>query len=107
MSNVIKLNAPFERIRFANIKPEGKLRKAIILQAMVDATSISTNPSDRKISDDAIEWIFGKSENFIIMCEEAGVEPDYIARRTQEAMEYLKTERKALNHNRSSKNSNS
>ena len=34
MNKAIKLNTPFETIRFSNTTPEGKLRKAIIIQAI-------------------------------------------------------------------------
>ncbi|MDX1924393.1 MAG: hypothetical protein SFT91_04140 [Rickettsiaceae bacterium] len=96
MKKVIKLNAPFERIRFENNTPDAKLRMAIITQAMIDATTISTNEEDKKVAEDAIEWIFGKNEEFVNMCYAIGLEPDYIARRTKEGMIYQRD--KILNH---------
>ena len=45
MHNVTKLQAPFERLKKYDISPDIALRKAIIMQAIFDATSTS---KDRK-----------------------------------------------------------
>lgn len=86
MSNVIKFQAPFEKIKFTQNNPDAMLRIAIILQAVIDATSISDSPKDIEIRDEAQDWIFKKNPAFVRMCEEAGIEADYIVRTTQKAI---------------------
>lgn len=91
MGNVIKFQAPFERIKFTKTTPDAMLRKAIILQAIIDATNTSLYSKNREIAYEAKEWIFGKDEHFVRMCEEAGVEPDYIIRVTKNAIVHQQT----------------
>lgn len=40
MYNVIKFQAPFERLKYYNSSPEVSLYKSIITQAIIDATNI-------------------------------------------------------------------
>jgi hypothetical protein len=91
-SHVIKLTTPFERIKFYNGSPDIALRLAIITQAIIDATNISTKPSAKKIEYEAKKWIFGDSENFYSTCLEAGITPDSVVKT---AKEFIK-----LHHNK-------
>ncbi|MDF2965509.1 MAG: hypothetical protein K0Q51_897 [Rickettsiaceae bacterium] len=81
MTTAIKFQAPFERIKQYNeTTPDLGLRKAIILQAITDASTKSTSKILQRIADEAREWLFGNSKNFQIICYEAGLEPDYVAK---------------------------
>ena len=91
MTNVIKLQAPFERIKFSNDLPDAALYKSIILQAIIDATSLAQDCKSKKNKREAIEWIFSKNEFFVHYCEESGIEPDYIIKVTKNAMKHVVT----------------
>jgi len=59
MVKIIQLQAPFERLKIYNdISPEVTLRKAIILQAIKDATSSSKSQRDIENKLIAREWIY-------------------------------------------------
>jgi hypothetical protein len=79
MVKIIQLQAPFERLKIYNdISPEVTLRKAIILQAIKDATSSSKSKADKENKIIAREWIYGDDPYFVTICEEAGYEPNYV-----------------------------
>jgi hypothetical protein len=88
MYNVIKFQAPFERIKLNCPIPEANLIRAIITQAVIDASNVSDVPSIKKQTLDARNWIFGGEghEDFVEMCLAIGLEPSFIARFTKEAI---------------------
>lgn len=78
MSNVIKFQAPFERLKLYEISPEVTLYKAIITQALIDATNISESKAAKKIEMEAKEWIFSNSKHFQEICLLAKLEPSLV-----------------------------
>lgn len=84
MSNVIKFQAPFERLKLYDSSPHITLRKAIITQAIIDATNISNLPVAKKLEMEAKSWIFGNDESFKILCEEAELESSFVIKLTKE-----------------------
>jgi hypothetical protein len=97
MTHVIKFQAPFERLKFLGFSPEKILRRAIVLQAIIDASSNSNN--NKELIKDAIEakaWIFGRSDYFEKICYEAGLEPDFVVKVTREAIAIQKSKAKRL-----------
>ncbi|MDX2049689.1 MAG: hypothetical protein SFT93_00710 [Rickettsiaceae bacterium] len=86
MSYVIKFQAPFEKLRFNKTTPESMLRRAIILQAIIDATNTSDQPNKVREAEEAKNWILGKSDYFVKLCDESGVEPDHVIRITKQAI---------------------
>lgn len=46
--NVIRLTTPFERIKLYNVSPDVALRRAIITQAIIDATNTSPKREAKK-----------------------------------------------------------
>jgi hypothetical protein len=86
MYNVIKFQAPFERLKQYNSSSEIILYKAIITQAIIDATNISTAPRARAMELDAKEWIFGNSDYFQKICHMARIEPGFVIKITKEAI---------------------
>jgi hypothetical protein len=78
MTNVIKFQSPFERLKDNNQSPEIALLKAIILQSIIDATNISTFGEARRDELDAKAWIYGGSEDFKMMCEYVSYSVDYV-----------------------------
>ncbi|MGC0371477.1 MAG: hypothetical protein DGJ47_000166 [Rickettsiaceae bacterium] len=82
---VIKLQAPFEKIRNLNCSPEVKLYKAIILQAIIDASNNSDNMVAVKIESSAREWLFNDSKWLNDVCDKAKLEVCYV-RKTAKGM---------------------
>lgn len=71
------MQAPFERLKIYN-QPDVALRRAIILQAIIDSTNTSDNKIARRIEKEAKDWLFGDSEYFKKICNEAGFDPEYV-----------------------------
>jgi thiamine monophosphate kinase len=69
MTNIIKFQSPFERLKDNNKNPEITLIKAIILQSIIDATNISDCKEARRNEIDAKAWLYGGSEDFELLCE--------------------------------------
>ena len=80
MTQVLKPQAPFERLKFANSCPETALRKAIILQAIIDASGGVGRDLAAKASQDAFKWLFNNSEGFIETCINADLDPDFVVK---------------------------
>ena len=59
---------------------------AVITQAMMDAISKSTTIESRYYKFEAIHWLTGNSQNFIMVCLLADFDPDYIRRLAKRAM---------------------
>ena len=78
MVKIVQLQAPFERLKIYNDIPEVALQKAIILQAIKDATSSSKSQRDIENKVIAREWIYCDDPDFVTVCEKAGYEPSYI-----------------------------
>lgn len=85
--NVLKFQAPFERLREYNVSPEVKLYKSIILQAIIDISNISDNPDNKRYELDAKNWFFGKSKNFLEVCDKAELEPSEVREMARAAIE--------------------
>ncbi len=85
MTNVIKFQAPFERLKSYNSSPDVSLRRAIITQAIIDASNNSnTNKEAKKIELEAKSWLFGNSAYFAEICIEAGLEKGYVVKIAKE-----------------------
>jgi len=97
-SSVIKLAAPFERIKSLNPFPDIALRCAIIMQAIIDSTNTSSKKEARKAEYAAKEWIFVDNEDFTTICLEAGLEPYTIRRATKDL---IKLQQNKSNQNKS------
>lgn len=87
MTFVIKPQAPFERLKIANSCPEVALRKAIILQAIIDASDISQAKTTLKITNKAQEWLFGNSKSFCETCHGANLDPDFVVKIARQMLE--------------------
>lgn len=84
MHNVTKLQAPFERLKRYDLSPDIALRKAIIMQAIFDATSISKNSKAIKAKYEAQNWLLGGSEDFKQICVEGDLDPNLVMRIAKE-----------------------
>ena len=54
--------------------------RAVIVQALTDLSSVSSNPRDLKNKQAAKEWLEGDDEFFDTVCHLAGIEPAYLKR---------------------------
>lgn len=77
---VIKFQTPFEKMKEYNFKPEVRLYKSIILQAIIDASNTLNTKKSRKIEIEAKNWLFGNSEDFFEVCFKGEIEPDYVVK---------------------------
>ena len=101
MSFVLKLQAPFERLIASNLCPYKALKKAIILQAIIDASNTSFNKRAKKLELEARKWLFSDSQSFLDICDDAELEVEYV-RKVAYDMIYLnhtKQNKKNLCHN--------
>ncbi|MGX6960190.1 MAG: hypothetical protein ACIPMY_02890 [Rickettsia endosymbiont of Pentastiridius leporinus] len=83
-SYVIKPAAPFERLKSFNSLPDIALRRAIIMQAVIDSTNTSLKKEAKKAEYNSKNWIFEDNENFTSTCLEAGVEPSLVKEITKD-----------------------
>ena len=93
-AKVIKFQSPFERLKSYTSSPDITLRRAIITQAIIDATNISGCRRAKKLEQEAKSWIFGGDECFKTTCIEGGIEPSFVTRVTKDLIKI---------HNRQSK----
>ena len=80
MTFVFKPQAPFERLKLANASPEVALNKAIILQAIIDASNTSKASDAVRLAKKAKDWLMGNSEGFIEVCHNADLDKDFITK---------------------------
>lgn len=78
MHNVKKMQAPFERLKKFGFDPDVALRKAIIMQAIVDATSIARDVKAIKAKYEAHFWLLEGGEDFKQICIEADLDPQFV-----------------------------
>lgn len=81
---VIKFQAPFEKMKDYDLTPEVRLYKAIIIQAIIDASNNSYESEARKAEIDAKIWLFGNSSDFYRTCFYADISPDHVMKIAKE-----------------------
>lgn len=70
---------------FADHEPG--LWRAVITQALMDAATASSKPEARKVRADAIQWLLSPSDDFDAVCDNAGLDPDYVRSRAVMALQ--------------------
>ncbi len=71
---------------FNTARGEQALWCAVITQAMVDATSNLCKPETIHQKRDAIRWLISNSDDFVEVCERAGLDPNYVRKRAKKAL---------------------
>ncbi len=70
---------------FADHEPG--LWRAVITQALMDAATGSNKAEARRIRQDAIAWLLSPSDDFDAVCDNAGLDPDYVRSRAAQAVQ--------------------
>ena len=83
-ANVMRFQTPFERLKSFTSSPDVSLRRAIITQAIIDATNVSECRKAKKIEQEAKLWIFGGDECFKTICMEGDIEPSFVKKVTKD-----------------------
>ncbi len=82
------LNPSFYHARsigsFADHEPG--LWRAVITQALMDAASHSRKSETKRTRNAAMEWLLGHSPDFEVVCDNAGLDPDYVRTRARLAL---------------------
>lgn len=69
---------------FADHEPG--LWRAVITQALMDAASQSHKSEARRSRHDALEWLLNEGTDFEVVCDNAGLDPDYVRSRARQAL---------------------
>ena len=69
------------------VKGEMALWAAVITQALMDAGSKSAKPEAQHEKAKAIRWLLGNSEDFVTVCQNAGLDPLYVRDKARKAIQ--------------------
>lgn len=69
------------------VRGEAALWQAVITQALMDASSGSRKHEARHEREEAQRWLCGMSKDFVQVCLNAGLEPDYVRTRAAQALQ--------------------
>jgi hypothetical protein len=71
---------------FNSARSEQALWRAVITQAMVDATSQNSRRETLFQKMEAIQWLVGGCDDFLEVCQRAELHPDYVRIRAKKAL---------------------
>ncbi len=74
----------FSPLSFSDHEPS--LWKAVITQALMDAASRSAKSEAARHKREALSWLLDASSDFETVCDNAGLDPDYVRCRVREAL---------------------
>jgi hypothetical protein len=80
-------NCPFDCEQYNPVKSEMAMWTAVITQALMDAGSESAKPEAQHEKAKAIRWLLGNSEDFVTVCQNAGLDPQSIRKKAMLAIE--------------------
>ncbi len=69
---------------FADHEPG--LWRAVITQALMDAASNSRKSEAKRSRNDALAWLLSDTSDFEAVCDNAGLDPDYVRSRARQAL---------------------
>ncbi|MCD6035131.1 MAG: hypothetical protein K0R63_872 [Rickettsiales bacterium] len=75
---------------------ERALWRAVIAQAVLDATSASSKSRDQVERGRAKAWLSGTSSDFLVVCALADLNPHYVIQRTERALKDTRSWRKRV-----------
>lgn len=103
--SIIKLQAPFERLRASVTCGQKALRRGVILQAILDVSNLSKALQTSIHRDSAEKWIFHDSQNFYTTCDEAGLNPNFVRQLAQKMIDISREKLKCSNRQKQSSKS--
>mgnify|MGYP000019280855 CR=1 FL=1 len=65
---------------------EPSLWRAVITQALMDAASNSAKAEAKRTRSDAAQWLLSNTPDFEAVCDNAGLDPDYVRTRARAAL---------------------
>lgn len=65
---------------------ESGLWRAVITQALMDAASNSRKSDAMRSRKDALSWLLGNTPDFEVVCDNAGLDPDYVRTKARAAL---------------------
>lgn len=71
---------------FNPVRAETALWTAVITQALMDAGCESKKPEAQHDKAKAIRWLTGFSDDFITVCLNAGLDPEYVCQQSKKAL---------------------
>ena len=60
--------------------------RAVIVQALMDASSNSAKKENIQVKEEALVWLRGKSTDFASVCHYAGFEPSFVKEMARQAL---------------------
>ena len=66
--------------------PNQAIWKAVIMQAIIDATNNSKKPEFKTMKRQALQWLEGKSQDFKRVCRLAGLDEKYVINKAKYAI---------------------
>lgn len=77
---------PYVRSAGSFADHEPGLWRAVITQALMDAATLSSKPEARRTRSEAVQWLLTPSDDFESVCDNAGLDPDYVRSRAANAL---------------------
>jgi hypothetical protein len=65
---------------------ESGLWRAVITQALMDASSHSKKTEAKRSKTEAIQWLKGESDDFLDVCDQANLNPSYVREKAVQAL---------------------
>lgn len=72
--------------KYSYVKSEISVWKAVIMQALLDCGTFSKKSSDRIEKERATEWFSVKNKDFVYVCSNADLDPEYVVKKAKNAM---------------------
>ena len=72
---------------YNSVATEQAAWRAVIVQALMDASSNSKKKENIQWKEEALVWLRGNTKDFIIVCHYAGFEPEFVREMAKRALE--------------------
>ena len=79
-------HVPSSRFHGSFADHEPGLWRAVITQALMDAASQSRKSDAIRSRHDALHWLLDEGTDFVVVCDNAGLDPDYVRGRARQAL---------------------
>lgn len=83
---------------YGKVRGEQALWRAVILQMLEDATSQSRKTQDQHARTQARNWLEGRHADFIMVCDMAGLDVQYVRKKIKKALQSQQGWRRTPTH---------